>query len=229
MFQKKRGGILMTKIKAVLFDMDGVLIDARDWHYEALNKALALFGYEINRFEHLTCYDGLPTKNKLKRLSLEKGLPEQLHAFINEMKQQYTVAMIQNHCRPYFKHEYALSKLKAEGYRLAVGSNSIQLTVEMMMDYAKLTPYFEFMLSNQDVSKAKPDPEIYLKAMAKLELKPEQCLIVEDNENGIKAALAAGGHLLTVRGVDEVNYDNIKKRIAEIEREETIIQPRLAV
>jgi HAD superfamily hydrolase (TIGR01509 family) len=207
----------VTKIKAILFDMDGVLIDAKDWHYKALNKALVLFGYEINRYEHLTCYDGLPTKNKLKRLSLEKGLPEQLHSFINEMKQQYTVSMIQNYCRPYFKHEYALSRLKAEGYRLAVGSNSIQMTVKMMMDYAKLTSYFDFMLSNQDVAKAKPDPEIYLKAMAKLRLEAEECLIVEDNENGIQAALAAGGHLLTVKDVDEVNYDNIKRRILEIE------------
>ena len=53
-------------IKAVLFDMDGVLIDARDWHYEALNKALAIFGMEINRYDHLVTYDGLPTKKKLE-------------------------------------------------------------------------------------------------------------------------------------------------------------------
>ena len=48
------------EIKAVVFDMDGVLIDAREWHYEALNRALALLGYEITRYEHLSTYDGLP-------------------------------------------------------------------------------------------------------------------------------------------------------------------------
>ena len=206
------------KIKAILFDMDGVLIEAKDWHYEALNRALKLFGYEINRFEHLTSYDGLPTSMKLKKLTLEKGLPEQLHGFINEMKQQYTVSMIQNLCRPRFNHEYALSKLKSEGYHLAVGSNSIRMTIEMMMDYAKLTNYFEFMLSNQDVKKAKPNPEIYLTAMSKMGLLPENCLIVEDNENGIKAAVASGAHVLVVQTVDDVNYDNIKKRILEIEK-----------
>lgn len=206
------------KIKAVLFDMDGVLIEAKDWHYEALNRALQLFGYEINRFEHLTSYDGLPTSMKLKKLTLEKGLPNQLHGFINEMKQQYTVSMIQNLCRPRFNHEYALSKLKSEGYRLAVGSNSIRMTIEMMMDYAKLTDYLEFMLSNQDVKNAKPDPEIYLTAMSKMGLSPSECLIVEDNENGIKAAKASGAHLLVVKTVDEVNYDNIKNRILEIEK-----------
>lgn len=205
------------KIKAVLFDMDGVLIEAKDWHYEALNRALKLFGYEISRFEHLTSYDGLPTSMKLKKLTLEKGLPTQLHSFINEMKQQYTVSMIQNLCRPRFNHEYALSKLKSEGYRLAVGSNSIKMTIEMMMNYAKLTDYFEFMLSNQDVKNAKPDPEIYLTAMSKMNLQPKDCLIVEDNENGIKAAIASGAHVLVVKTVDEVNYDNIKNRILEIE------------
>ena len=205
------------KIKAVLFDMDGVLIEAKDWHYEALNRALKLFGYEISRFEHLTSYDGLPTSMKLKKLTLEKGLPTQLHSFINEMKQQYTVSMIQNLCRPRFNHEYALSKLKSEGYRLAVGSNSIKMTIEMMMNYAKLTDYFEFMLSNQDVKNAKPDPEIYLAAMSKMNLQPKDCLIVEDNENGIKAAIASGAHVLVVKTVDEVNYDNIKNRILEIE------------
>lgn len=206
------------KIRAVLFDMDGVLIEAKDWHYEALNQALKLFGYEINRFEHLTSYDGLPTSMKLKKLTLEKGLPEQLHGFINEMKQQYTVSMIQNLCRPRFNHEYALSKLKSEGYRLAVGSNSIRMTIEMMMEYAKLTDYFEFMLSNQDVKNAKPNPEIYLTAMSKMKLMPKDCLIVEDNENGIKAAEASGAHVLVVQTVDDVNYDNIKKRILEIEK-----------
>jgi HAD superfamily hydrolase (TIGR01509 family) len=207
----------MAKIKAVLFDMDGVLIEAKDWHYEALNKALALFGYEITRAEHLSAYDGLPTSVKLKKLTLEKGLPSQLHEFINEMKQQYTVQIIQEQCRPRFNHEFALSKLQAEGYRIAVCSNSIRMTIEMMMDYAKLTKYLEFIISNQDVKNAKPDPEIYLIAMEKMGLKPEECLILEDNENGIKAALASGGHLLTVTTVDDVNHDNIKTRIAQIE------------
>lgn len=204
-------------IKAVIFDMDGVLIEAKDWHYEALNKALGLFGYEISRYEHLTSYDGLPTKTKLKRLTMEKGLPEYLHSFINEMKQQYTMNMIHAYCRPRFNHEYALSRLKAEGYKLAVGSNSIRNTIDVMMEKANLQQYLDFTLSNQDVSQPKPNPEIYLKAIQRLGFKPEECLIVEDNENGIRAALASGAHLLAVKSVDEVNYENITNRIKDIE------------
>ena len=85
-------------IKAVIFDMDGVLIDAKEWHYEALNKALGLFGYEISRYDHLVTYDGLPTSKKLEMLTMEKGMPQKLHTFINSLKQQYTVDKIRNIC-----------------------------------------------------------------------------------------------------------------------------------
>ena len=78
-------------IKAILFDMDGVLIDAKEWHYEALNKALSHFGFLINRDAHLTTYDGLPTKNKLEKLSEAQGLPKGLHEHINKLKQKYTI------------------------------------------------------------------------------------------------------------------------------------------
>lgn len=206
------------KIKAVLFDMDGVLIDAKDWHYEALNKALKLFGYEINRYEHLSSYDGLPTKVKLERLTSEKGLPKYLHSFINEMKQKYTIDITHNYCRPRFNHEYALSKLKSEGYKLAVCSNSIKNTIDIMMGMSALDKYLDLKLSNEDVSQSKPDPEIYIKAMEKLNLSPEECLIIEDNENGIKAAKSSGANLLAVKTVDDVNYNNIKTRILELER-----------
>ena len=205
-------------IKAIIFDMDGVLIEAKDWHYEALNKALSLFGFEISRYDHLVTFDGLPTSRKLEMLSVERGLPRSLHMFINEMKQQYTMDYVYTCCKPRFIHQYALAQLKADGYRLALASNSIRRTIELMIDKAGLTEYMEFMLSNQDVVKAKPDPEIYLTAIKRLGLKPEECLICEDNQNGIQAALASGAHLFKVDTVNDVTYANIKRRIEEIEK-----------
>ena len=205
------------KIKAVIFDMDGVLIDAKDWHYEALNKSLRLFGLEISRYDHLVTFDGLPTKDKLKMLSLESNLPESLHDFINEMKQIYTMEIVYAKCKPTFYHQYALSNLKQEGYKLAVGSNSIKNTIQVMMEKSGLMEYLEFFLSNQDVNKGKPDPEMYNKAIQMLGLHPEECLIVEDNPNGLKAAYASGAHVLKVDRIEDVNYFNIKNRIKEIE------------
>lgn len=200
-------------IKAVIFDMDGVLIDAKEWHYEALNKALSLFGYEISRYDHLVTYDGLPTSRKLEMLSMEKGMPRKLHKFINELKQQYTIDKIFTDCHPVFHHEYALSELKAKGYRIAVASNSVRKTVELMMEKSNLMPYLDFFLSNQDVSKAKPDPEIYNTAIQKLNLLPAECLIVEDNKNGIAAAKSASAHVMEVNAVYDVNYENIQNHI----------------
>jgi len=203
----------MSKIKAIVFDMDGVLIEAKDWHYEALNKALRLFGYEISRYDHLVTYDGLPTSKKLEMLSLEKGLPMGLHKFINDMKQRYTVDMVHAQCSPRFFHEYALSRLQSEGYRLAVASNSIRNTVQLMMEKSNLITYLEFFLSNQDVKKAKPDPEIYLTAIQRLGLQPNEVMVVEDNHNGIQAATAAGANVMKVDTVYDVNYENIMKHI----------------
>lgn len=207
----------MKKIKAIIFDMDGVLIEARDWHYESLNRALELFGMEISRYDHLVTYDGLPTRKKLEMLSAERGLPARLHSFINEMKQQYTMEVVQARCKPRFHHEYALSRLKSDGYRLVVASNSIQNTVQVMMDKSALLQYLEFFLSNQDVTVGKPDPEIYLKAIEQLGLDPDECLVIEDNENGKQAARASGAWLMEVGGVEEVNYSNIVARIKRIE------------
>lgn len=205
------------KIKAVIFDMDGVLIEARDWHYESLNKALSLFGSEITRYDHLVTFDGLPTKKKLEMLSLEGGLPIKLHDFINDLKQEYTWEIVYTKCKPIFHHRYALSKLKNEGYILSVCSNSVRKTIELMMERSGLMPYLDFFLSNQDVVRGKPDPEIYIKAIQKLGLNSNECLIVEDNQNGVKAALASGAHLFKVENPDDVTYQNIIKRIKEIE------------
>lgn len=207
----------MTKVKAVIFDMDGVLIDAKDWHYEALNQALRLFGYSISKYDHLVTFDGLPTKKKLEMLSIEKGLPQGLHKFINHMKQIYTMEHVYMKCKPLFCHQYALSKLKTEGYGLALASNSVRITIDMMMKKADLQKYLDFTLSNQDVTKSKPDPEIYQTAIKRFKLRPEECLIVEDNPNGIKAAVASGANLLKVNTVNDVTYQNIKSRIKEIE------------
>lgn len=209
----------MSKIKAVLFDMDGVLIDAKDWHYEALNKALSLFGMNISRYDHLVTYDGLPTKKKLEMLTLERGLPRALHEFINDIKQEFTFQLGYVKCKPTFTHQYALSKLKARGYRMASCSNSIRKTMSILFERAAIADYFEFYISNEDVVEAKPHPEMYTTAISRLGLRPEECLILEDNENGIKAAQAAGAHVLIIKNVSDVNLENIVNKISEIERQ----------
>ena len=205
-------------IKAILFDMDGVLIGAKDWHYEALNKALGLFGVEISRYDHLNTFDGLPTKVKLEMLSKRFYLPKELHAFVNELKQQYTIDIIHEKCHPMFHHEYALSKLHKDGFKIAVCSNSVRKTIELMMEKAKLAKYIDLILSNEEVKKSKPDPEIYNLAISTFGFKPEECLVVEDNPHGIQAGRASGANVLEVATVYDVNEDNIYRMIEECEK-----------
>ena len=149
-------------IRAVIFDLDGVLVDATEWHFHALNKALHLFGYEISRQEHISQYNGLPTSKKLEMLSQDKGMPKSLHKFVNDMKQVYTQEFIQRECRPHFEKLLLASRLKKEGYILAVCSNAISKSVHLMLDKGDLLKSMDLVLSNQDVANPKPHPEIYL-------------------------------------------------------------------
>lgn len=208
---------MSTQIRAVVFDMDGVLIDAREWHYLALNRALALLGYEISRYDHLSTYDGLPTRRKLQMLTVEQGLPQELHSFLNALKQQYTMESVATQCKPIFQHEYALARLKSMGYALGCASNSIRHTMEEMLGRAQLLGYLDATISNEDVEKPKPDPGMYLMAMSRLGVQPEETLVVEDNENGIRAATDAGAHVMVVGSPEDVLLDAILARIASCE------------
>lgn len=207
----------MPKIKAVIFDMDGVLIDAKEWHYEALNRALAHFGFAISRYDHLVTFDGLPTRKKLHMLTLERGLPPALHGFLNELKQRYTMEIVHTKCKPTFLHEFALSQLRQRGYKLAVASNSVRNSVEVMMEKSCLKRFLDALLSNEDVKNGKPAPDIYLAACQRLELNPAECLVVEDNQHGIEAGRAAGCPVMVVDSVHDVNLDNILREIAAVE------------
>lgn len=207
----------MTQIRGVIFDMDGVLIDAKEWHYEALNQALGLFGLGITRQMHEGEYDGLPTRDKLLRLSANYPLPVSLHGFINEMKQRYTMQLIYERCWPVYEHQYTLAGLRKAGLRLAVASNSVRSSIETMLSRAQLIDYLDFFLSNEDVSKGKPNPEIYLKALHLLGLQPQECVIVEDNPHGLAAARATGAHVMAVRDPSEVTSPNLWSFIARCE------------
>jgi HAD superfamily hydrolase (TIGR01509 family) len=208
----------MSRISCVLFDLDGVLVDATEWHYEALNRALRLFGFDITRYEHLSSYNGLPTSKKLQMLSVEKGLPVPIHGMLNRLKQVYTRDEILTRCRPVFEKEYMLSRLHRDGYRLAVCSNSIRDSLELMIRQSGLSDYLEFVVSNEDVTRPKPDPEIYTAAIARMGVAPSEVLIVEDAPHGLEAARRSDAHVCRVDGFPEVDYVRIRAALDRIEQ-----------
>ena len=205
------------KICAVLFDLDGVLVDATEWHYEALNRVLARWGFTITRTEHETTYNGLPTRRKLAMLSRDKGLPVDLHDCITALKQRHTRELIAQRCRPAAEKLRLLGRLKLRGQRLLVCSNAVRESCRLMLTKSGLWNFFDLVLSNEDVERPKPDPEIYQQAIARLNLRPDETVIVEDADHGVAAALASGGHVLRVAGFDEVTEQRVLGFLDEIE------------
>lgn len=198
-----------------MFDMDGVLIDARDWHYKALNEALGYFGYKISHEDHLEKYDGLPTRTKLAALSDTQGLPIAIHPLINNIKQDRTMRYAAQHCFPTTHHQLLLGRIKADGLQIGVATNSIRKTAELMLDYARVSAFLDVLVTNEDVTLPKPSPEIYLKACASLEASPNEVLVFEDNHHGVKAAKDAGCHVIQVFGPEDVNLEQYFKFLGQ--------------
>ena len=210
----------MTKI--VIFDIDGVLIESRELHYQSLNDALRSIDpkYVITRDEHLSVYDGLNTTKKLKMLSETKGLPAEYHDMVWQRKQMATFELIKK-----FGLDDNLinifSKLKSLGYLIAVASNSIRETVKLSLLKIGVMEYVDYYVSNQDVTHPKPFPEMYWKCMSTLKALPKDTLIVEDSHIGRQGALDSGAILLAVEDSHDVTWDKIDKRLQQMSSQMT--------
>ena len=207
-------------IKLIIFDLDGVLVDARELHYNALNRALKSIDekYVIERAEHLSTYDGLSTTKKLNLLTRNKGLPNKLHDKVWELKQQMTLKIIDGFSVD-DRIRGILRSLKSEGYAISCATNSIRETAKLQLIRKGFFEYIDFMYSNQDVKNPKPNSEIYLRCMIKSEVNPNETLIVEDSHIGRKGAISSGGVLCGVKDTNDVTYDKIKKYIQESNNE----------
>lgn len=205
----------MNKIKLIIFDLDGVLVEAKNIHYEALNEALGK-DYAISWNEHLSTYDGLKTFQKLEMLSKQKDLPVDSHQAVWELKQKLTQQKLKE-LRPNQTLQSIMNGLVDDGYKLAVCSNSIRKTVLTVLSKLGIMEYMDYVISNEDVDNSKPHPEMYWKAISKMKCLPEETLIVEDSPYGLLAAARSKSYILRVKNTKEVTYTNIFKKITEIE------------
>jgi len=203
--------------KLVIFDLDGVLIDSRELHYDALNDALRKVGadYVITREEHLSKYDGLNTTRKLKMLTEQKGLPVSTYDQVWSDKQEATFNLVRGFCKEYLL-QTIFRKIKARGYKIAVASNSIRETVKLSLLSIGVMDEVDYFVSNEDVARAKPYPEMYWKCMTALNALPKNTIIIEDSHIGRQGALDSGAHLLAVENAKEVNSEHMMQRIYDL-------------
>jgi len=199
-----------NKRKLIIFDLDGVLIDAKMLHFDALNEALSLYDkkYCISLQEHLSIYDGLKTRSKLDLLSQNKNLPIKYHEQIWQAKQKLTKIKFQQvSCDSRLIEIFRT--LKNFGFTIACCSNSIRTTVYTALAKLGIIEFFDVIVSNEDVKNSKPHPEMYWKAMSILNMSPNETLIIEDSPIGLLGAEQSGAQVCRVKNCNDLTLEKI--------------------
>ena len=208
----------MTKL--VIFDLDGVLIDSKDYHFDALNQALGE-KYALSRKEHVSTYDGLPTTRKLELLSEKKGLPSDKYDEIWKLKQKYTLQIFKTQVDKDYELMGYFQQLVDEGYKIAVASNSIRNTVKIILLRLGVLEFVDIYISNEDVVRNKPFPSMYWKCMMALGALPDNTVILEDSHIGRQGALDSKCHLIPIENRNDLNQAKVNriKKILQSEKQ----------
>jgi len=202
----------MSKIRAIIFDLDNVLVDSRHLHYEAFAQALLkVTGTAVSWEEHCEKYDGMTTKKKLQMMNIQGPLADQ----ISELKQQLTREYLPQYIHPSARITSLLMDIKSRGYKIACASNSVRYSVIESLKLLGVDDLFDSILSCEDVAEPKPNPEIYIKTMARLNVQPAEALILEDSPCGLAAARASGANVLVIKDPSDVTIEKINTELSD--------------
>ena len=201
-------------LKVIIFDLDGVLVDTKKIHFEALNAALKKYNLkQISIDDHIKIYDGLPTIEKLKLLEKKKILTKKYFKKINNYKQKITSTLLKKRIKKNNKIIKIMQNLHKH-YKIAVATNAVKSTLKICLDKLGIAKYIDYKLSNEDIKNSKPNPEIYLRIFIKFGIYPSQALIIEDSYYGREAAISSGAKLLPIKKIDELNLSKIKLNLS---------------
>lgn len=201
-------------IKAILYDLDGVLINTKTWHFDALNSSLLQYGLNISEKDHDALYEGLPTLEKLKILSKQQGLDKKFYPEIIRRKNAELLKILKKNCEIDENRLNILKHFQVLGLKQALCTNTSTSTVDWIVNNCRLKEYLDLILSRNHIVNPKPNPEIYIKAINFFNLNPEDCLIIEDSEHGINAAKKAGAGILIVNNYFSLTFEKIMKAIS---------------
>jgi HAD superfamily hydrolase (TIGR01509 family) len=199
----------MSLIKAIIFDLDGVLVDTKKIHFNSLNKALKKnnIDYSISYEDHLKFFDGLPTVEKLNILIKKKFIKKNNFSSIIKYKNIFTIKELKN--IKFDKNIYKIFLNLSKKYKLAVATNAIKSTLDNCLKKLRINKFIFYKISNEEVKNFKPHPEMYLRCFIEMSIKPQESLIVEDSHFGRLAALEAGGNLLPIKEISELSLNKI--------------------
>jgi len=177
-------------IKAVIFDMDGVIIDSEPLHFESDRMTMKFYEKEITD-EELNNYVGVSNPVMWGELRDKYKLMASVEELL-EKQFCYKKHLIGNKkLEPIMGIRKLLEDLRSSGIRIGLASSSSREFIELILSNLEVEEYFDVIISGEDVQKSKPAPDIFLKAAAGLNIEPINCLVIEDSSHGVKAARLA--------------------------------------
>lgn len=188
----------MTKIKAVIFDLDGVLINSLPFHYQSLKKLFSEYGIKYSFEEYIKNDITAGAMNIIPRIIKEHRKELNMDSVINKRKIDFRMLLEKkNHLAGKYPIKLypgvlnLLKNLEKNGYKMAVASGGTRYFVNHILKKNRIDKYFDAIVTGEDHVKRKPHPDIFLKASRRLKVKPAQCLVVEDSHDGVIAAKRA--------------------------------------
>lgn len=178
-------------MKAFIFDMDGVIIDSEKYYALAIQHVVNDYGHEVDS-EYTNQFIGTTNTYTWTRI-IEDFQIDSTPAELTEKMMAYKEQLDEEHGLIFYPGILDLLKrLKAHDFRLAIASSSGMKEIQQTVDVLNAQDYFDFLVSGEAINLSKPDPGIYLHTATLLEMKPSQCIVIEDSHNGARAAKAAG-------------------------------------
>ena len=189
--------------KACLFDLDGVLVDTAIYHFQAWKMLGENFNYQLTeeQNEQLKGVSRVESLNRILNWASYTATEELKEIWLKEKNDNYLqLIMNMNPSEILPGVVDFLGQIKADGYKIALGSAS--KNAEIILEKTHLTPWFDLIIDGNKVSKSKPDPEVFLKGAEGLGLLPSECIVFEDAQAGVEAAIAGG---MKVIGIGEAS------------------------
>jgi pseudouridine 5'-phosphatase len=185
-----------TPLRAVVFDLDGILANTEDLYEAACETVLGRRGktYDPSLRERMM---GRPVADALQIMIDAHGFPDPIDAMMLECREVLNGLMATSLALIPGVTEL-LDQLQAKGLPVAVATSALREYADFVLARLDLKRRFRFVLTSEDIHRGKPDPEVYLLAAARLELAPAQMVVLEDSANGCRAAVAAGAFTVAV-------------------------------
>ncbi|MEO0292787.1 MAG: HAD family phosphatase [candidate division WOR-3 bacterium] len=203
-------------LKAVIFDLDGVIIDSEPFHYEVNKKIFAHLGINMSEKEYES-YIGTSHEYMWSKIKRKYNLPQAVSELVN-MQVSGNINYIKNEKIEGIEGVVSLlSRLKKANIKMAIASSSPKEVIELVINKLKISQYFSAIVGGEELKRSKPAPDIFLKAAERLKVEPANCVVIEDSENGVKAAKAAGMKCIGFKNPNSGNQ-NLKKADFIIEK-----------